>query len=103
MNEVTLRDLLVVMTTTGAAVVAYWIMGHVPRLSALPPEYKRWCAFALTSLFAVGAWALQIVFLYASQPEGWRAWVEGAVAVAGAAIVQGQLIHGARDLRRRQA
>lgn len=103
MDTITLRDLLVALTTTGAAVLAYYIMAHIPGLSTLPPEPKRWVAFALTGALALAGWGLQIVMLYVAQPADWRAWVADAVAIAGAAIVQGQLIHGAKDLRGRTA
>jgi hypothetical protein len=100
METALLRDLLVVLTTYGAAEAAYWIVART-RLNLLPAEPKRWASFALAAGIAIMAWLSQIGMAYVVAPVGWRSWVEALVAVGGAAIGLGQLLHGARDLRGR--
>ena len=95
----TLYDVLKWGTTIGAGVLAYHIVART-RLNLLPPAEKRWAAFLIAGLIAVAFWAAQIAMLYAPEPIGWRAWIEGAVAVICAAIVASQAVHGARDLER---
>lgn len=100
MEQNLLKDALLVLSTYGAAEAAYWIIART-RLNLLPAEWKRLAAFAIAGGIAIAAWLAQIGMRYAPAPADWRAWVEGCVAVGGAAIGLGQLLHGARDLRRR--
>ena len=95
-----LRDLLVAFSTTLAAVASYAIIRKT-KLNLLPPEPKRIVAFLLAAGIAIAAWLAQIGMLYAPAPVGWRSWVEACVAVGGAAIGLGQLIHGRLDLATR--
>lgn len=88
-----LKDVLVFLSTTGAAVLAYWLMNNITALQGLAPPTKRLAAFGLTALIAVGAWALQVLFLYQPSPADWRGWVEALSAVAFGSIGLNQIIH----------
>lgn len=89
-----LKDTLLFLSTTGAAVVVFWMMGTYPELSGLPSSWKRFVAFALTAGIAIAAWLVQVVMLYQVAPVDWRAWVEVLFAVGGGSIGLNQLIHG---------
>ena len=93
-----LKDVLVFLSTTGAAVLTYWLMNNVRALEGLAPPTKRLAAFALTGVIAVAAWALQVLFLYQPAPADWRGWVEALSAVAFGSIGLNQIIHSQLSL-----
>ncbi len=95
-----LRDVLVFLSTTGAAIAAYWLMENVFFLASLDPATKRWAAFILTAFIAVAAWLAQVAMLYQPAPTDWRGWVESLSAVAFAAVGLNQIIHGKVSLGR---
>ena len=88
-----LRDFLVFLSTTGSAVLAWWMMDHMPTLQHLEGAHKRYAAFALTALLAILGYLGQLAMLYAPAPADWRGWVESLFAVAGAAVGLNQVIH----------
>ena len=95
-----LRDFLVFLSTTGAAVAAWWLMEQLWFLARLEPPAKRYAAFGLTAAIAVVAWLAQVAMLYAPAPEGWRSWVESLSAVAFTAVGLNQILHAAVTMGR---
>lgn len=95
----TLKELLIWVTTTGSGVIAYFIADRWRWLSEMDPWRKRVAVILMTGLLAVAAWLLQIAMTYVPYPMGWRAWVEAAVAVLAVAFTSSQVVHGVKDLR----
>lgn len=95
-----LNEILVWFTTVGAGALAYWLQDNILWFCTLSSWQKRIAAYAMAFVLAVLGWLASIAMGYTMTPEGWRAWVEGAVAVGTAAFSLGQLIHGARALSR---
>jgi len=88
-----------VLSGGGAGALAFWLMGQVPFLKALLPDYKRYVAFGLTGVFAVGVWLFFMWMTWVEVPINAQAWVESVLSVIGTAIVTGQVLHGATSLR----
>lgn len=88
-----LRDFLVFLSTTGAALFAWWLMDNVWLFERLDWANKRYVAFALTAVLAILGYLLQLAMLYQPAPVEWRGWAESLFAVAGAAVGLNQLIH----------
>lgn len=93
-----LKDVLLYITTVGAGLAAFWLIENVAWFATLSPRGRRIAAYALAAAIGIVAWLAEIAMLYTPTPIGWRAWVEGAVAVAMIASGLGQLIHGAKYL-----
>ena len=96
MDSITLRDALVFLSSTGAGVLAYWLMNRLPAPidARLSPANTRLLALVLTFLVACAAWGVEVLFGYQAAPFGWRAWCEALFAVGGGAAGLNQIIHG---------
>ena len=94
-----LTDALVwIVSGGGAAYVGYWLVDNVPALARLIGDYKRYAAFALTAVVAVGAWCALTAVTGGAWPVDWRAWVSELFSVAATAIIAGQGLHAATTL-----
>ena len=82
----------------GAAWFGFYLCDHVPALQKLVGDYKRYVAFALTALVAIGAWCGLTAVTQGAWPADWRAWVSELFSVAATAIIAGQGIHAATTL-----
>ena len=85
----------------GAGIIAYWLIGVIPALEGLVSEAKRYVAFALTGVLAVGAWYVTILLQYTPQPETTKAWIEAVFSVIAVALGVNQIIHARRVLSKR--
>ncbi len=81
----------------GVGPVVYWLMDNIGELALLPPRTKR---FVSLGLAIVIAWAALGVTLWmgAPIPVTPQEWVNKLFAVAFAAVIASQGIHGQRDL-----
>ena len=81
----------------GAGPAVYWLVNNVAVLSELAPRHKRFVSLALA---AAVAWVALGVTLWmgAPLPATPQEWVNKLFAVAFAAIVASQGIHGQREL-----
>lgn len=86
----------------GAGVVAFWLVGNVPFLEELKPDFKRYVSFALTGAVAVLVWLFCLWMTWVKVPGDAQAWVEAIISVIGTAVITGQLIHGATSLRQQR-
>lgn len=93
-----LKDVLLYVTTVGAGLLAFWLIENVAWFATLSPRARRIAAYALAAAIGIAAWLVGIAMLYTPTPLGWRAWVEGAVAVGMVASGLGQLLHGQKYL-----
>lgn len=89
-----LRDILVFLTTAGAAGVAYWLLNNVQSLAKLSPQYKRIASIVLSAGIAILAYLAQVAMLYAVAPVDTRAWIEALVTVGTSAFGLSQVVHG---------
>jgi hypothetical protein len=55
-----LKTLLLWLCSTGAGVVAFWVMERLAWFSVLAPESKRIWSIVLTALVAILAWSCQM-------------------------------------------
>lgn len=94
----TLRDFLPWVTTSGAGLLAYWLIENIVFFASQSSLAKRLWAYALSGGFAVIAWLFMIAMLYVEAPGDWRAWVEGVFAVATGAFALSQIVHGLQVL-----
>jgi len=100
----TLREVLAwLMSSGGAAAIAFALMDRVWWLEELAPQPKRFVAFGITAGLACGAFGVCVAMGYNPVPADWRAWVEVLVFTATTAIVLGQGVHGAVRLGRGRA
>jgi len=96
-----LNDALVwIISGGGAAMAGFYLVEKVALFADLVPEAKRYAAFALTGLLAVGAWCALTALTGAVWPVGLAAWVDALFAVAAGAIIAGQAVHGVKVLRK---
>ena len=94
-----LTDALVwVISGGGAAYAGFWLVDNVDALARLVGDYKRYAAFALTAIIAIGAWCGLTAVTAGAWPGDWRAWVSELFSVAATAIIAGQGIHAATTL-----
>ena len=93
-----LKDALLWISTFGAGLASFYLVENVAWFATLSPRARRVAAYALAAAIGIVAWLAGIAMLYTPTPVGWRAWVEGAVAVGLVASGLGQLIHGAKYL-----
>ena len=93
-----LKEFLPWATTTGAALLTYWLIENVKGLVELPPLAKRIAAYVLSAGFGILAYLAEVGMLYVPQPEGWRAWVETLFLVGTGAFGLATMIHGAKKL-----
>jgi hypothetical protein len=95
-----LKTLLLWLCSTGAGVVAFWVMERLAWFSVLAPESKRIWSIVLTALVAILAWSCQMALGYIAMPVGWVAWVESLASVAAVAFTASQIAHGEKYLSR---
>lgn len=88
-----------IVTGGGAGIVAYFLMEKVARLSNLPPEPKRYAAFALSGAVAVAAWCAGAGLGYYPFPAGAVDWIEQVFAIGTSAFALSQIIHARTKLR----
>jgi len=93
-----LKDALLWISTVGAGLASFWLVENVAWFATLSPRARRVAAYLVAAALGILAWLAGIAMLYTPTPVGWRAWVEGAVAVALVASGVGQLIHGEKYL-----
>ena len=93
-----LKQFLPWLSTVGAAILAYWLVGEISRTDVLSPKAKRRVAYGIAAVVAVGAYLLMVAMQYVPAPAGWRAWVEALFLVASGSFGLSQLIHGEREL-----
>ena len=93
-----LKAFLPWLSTVGAALIAYWLIGEVPRLVRLGPKAKRRLAYTLSAIVAILAYLAQMGMHYVPVPVSARAWIEVLFAVGTGAFGLSQLIHGERQL-----
>jgi hypothetical protein len=102
MNTLTLRDALLLLISGGGGAISYWLMAKVPALANIErPDFKRYVSLAIQAALPVLAWLVMLGMGYEQAPLVWQGWVEKAFALAAGAILVGQTMHGAIDLRRR--
>jgi hypothetical protein len=106
MQDETLKQLAAwVLTGGGAGVLAYWVIDHL-NLSTWNDEQKRWLAWALGGIAAIGFWWLEIAMLWVPNPADWREGLSQGVAVLGMAFMSSQMLQArvrqARIYRARQ-
>jgi len=77
----------------GAAIVAYWLMEHLP-LENLSSELRRYVSLAIAALVACAAFGISVALGYSETPAGWQAWIEALFAIIAVAIGGSQAIHG---------
>ena len=96
-----LTDALVwIISGGGAAFAGFWLVERIAWFAALTSEVKRYAAFAITGLFAIGAWTALTALTGTAWPATWGAWVNQLFAIAAGAIIAGQAVHGAKVLRK---
>jgi hypothetical protein len=88
-----LQTLLVWLTTTGAGLVAWWIVDRIIWKYQTSDEIKRYVALAISGAIALAAWDMEIAMLYQPAPADWRAWVEQGVSILFTAFGVSQLAH----------
>ena len=82
----------------GMGPLVYWLMNHVSFLIKVEPKAaKRWVSFAVAAIVAWGALGITL-WMGAPMPVTPQEWVNKLFAVAFAAVVASQGIHGQRDL-----
>jgi hypothetical protein len=77
--------------------VVYWLMENIYGLSMLEPKAKRYASLGLACVLSWAALGITL-WMGADVPTTPQEWVNKLFAVAFAAIVASQSIHGARKL-----
>jgi len=102
MDELTLQRALVwLLQQGGAAWVAYWLIEHIKPLVELQAEIKRYVSWGIAGLLAVGGYMLTIAIGVNVAPVGTVPWINALLGVVATAIIGGQMIHGAAQLRKK--
>jgi uncharacterized membrane protein len=81
----------------GCGPLVYWLMENVYGLSMLEPKAKRFVSLGLACVVSWGAFFLTL-WMGAEVPTTPQEWVNKLFAVAFAAIVASQGIHGVQKL-----
>jgi hypothetical protein len=90
----TLPNVLTFLAEGGAALLVLWMLDQEwAWVEVLPPEYKRYCAYALTFAFALVFFVFKMALLQEPMPVGWREWAMMAWAVGAPASLTNQLLH----------
>jgi hypothetical protein len=97
----TLQVALTWLTTAGSGLAAYWIIRRL-NIESWRPDWKRYLAYALTAVIAIGAYLLRVLLGYVPAPVG-QAWAETLFAVAMVAFGVSQLPHALVELRQTKA
>lgn len=98
-----LKELLLwVLDRGGAGIATYWLMENIAALVALAPQYKRYVTYAIAGVLATLAFLAFVGMGYQPAPETTRAWIEALSSVVGVAIGLSQLIHGAKQMKRKR-
>jgi hypothetical protein len=104
MDSLTLRDALWLLASGGGGAIAYWLMDKVPALANIKrPDVKRYVSLIIQAALPIVAWLIMLGLGYESAPVTWQGAVERMFALAAGAIIVGQGLHGAIDLRRKAA
>jgi hypothetical protein len=102
MDTLTLKDALLLLVSGGGGAISYWLMAKVPALVAIKrPDYKRYVSLAIQAALPILSWLVMMGMGYESPPVAWQGWIERCFALAAGAIIVGQGMHGAIDLRKR--
>lgn len=98
-----LAKLLAWLTVNGGAIaLAYWVVGKVPKLEALRPDYKRYAATAIAAILAAAAFAVEVASGIQPAPVGFWPWVNALLAVEAIVFTGSQAVHAARELRQKE-
>ena len=98
-NDQLYKILLWFVTGGGSGAISYWLMEHVPWLTYLKAEYKRYVSVALSAFLAMAAYAAAVGLNYQASPGDMQGWLEALFAAASVAMGLSQIIHGRRKLR----
>jgi hypothetical protein len=87
------------VSSGGAGIIAYFLLGKWPWFAAQDAERKRYVAIAATFLLADALYLAMVFAGYDVMPAGALGWVEQLFLVGTTAFGLSQVIHGARELR----
>jgi hypothetical protein len=97
MTEFNLWDAAQWVLGGGAGPLVYWVMNEFEALVQLQPKTKRFVSLGMAAVFAWLALGVTL-WMGAPIPVTPQEWVNKLFAVAFAAIVASQTLHGQRDL-----
>ncbi len=87
------------VSSGGAGIIAYFLLGKWRWFAAQDAERKRYVAIAATFLLADALYLALVFAGYDAMPVGVLGWIEALFLTGTTAFGLSQVIHGARDLR----
>lgn len=102
MDPITLQQGFQWVLTGGAAGITYYIMEKSKKLKALPPEPKRYVAWAIAGGFAAAAYGGMVLWGWQTEPVGWLAWIESLFPYVLTAALGADTLHARFQLSKKR-